>query len=124
MLTIAMLAFLFPDDSPRRVRAPPRPNALCDYNHAFGPNLAEAWRHRGVAWFAKEDFTRAIADFDEALKLNPRLPGACGNRGEARVILGKPDGAEADLERCRALGGTLKPEAERLWHEARQKRAP
>jgi hypothetical protein len=34
------------------------------------------------------------------------------------------DEAEADFARRLALGGTLKPEAERLWREAKQKRSP
>ena len=41
-----------------------------------------------------------------------------------RMMQGKPEEAEADFARCRALGGTLQPSTEQLWREVRQKRAP
>jgi tetratricopeptide (TPR) repeat protein len=37
-------------------------------------NLARAYNNRGFAWTAKGDLARATADFDEALRLNPKLP--------------------------------------------------
>jgi hypothetical protein len=49
------------------------------------------------------------------LKLNPRMADAHGSRGVTWRMQGSLAKAEADFARCRALGGTLKPEAERLW---------
>jgi lipoprotein NlpI len=60
---------------------------LSDLDHAlaFNPRLAEAWDYRGAIWFAKQDFTPAIADFNEALGLStrgwPTLTAAAALRG-------------------------------------------
>ena len=86
--------------------------------------MARAWNHRGVAWFAKKDFAQAIADFDEALKLDPRLADTHCSRGIARLLQDNLTEAEADIARCHALGGTLKPEAEKLLREMKERRAP
>src|SRR5262249_21285136 len=98
--------------------------ALNDLNRALtlNPKLAEAWNHRGIVWFAKQDFTRAAADYDQALKFNPRLADAYVNRGLARLMQGRLSEAEADFARCSELGGKIKPEAERLLREARERR--
>jgi Tfp pilus assembly protein PilF len=95
-------------------------------NHALAldSKLAEAWSHRGVVWFAKRDFTRAIADYDQALKLAPGLAGVYCSRGVTWLAQGKPAEAEADFGRCRALGGLLKPEAEAFLQEMKGRRAP
>jgi Flp pilus assembly protein TadD len=87
---------------------------------ALNTNLAEAWSDRGVARMALQDFAQAISDFDQALKLNPRLAEAYGNRGLARLTQGKLAEAEADFARCRALGRSLTPVAERLLREMKQ----
>jgi len=91
---------------------------------ALNPKLTEAWVYRGAAWFDKQDYSRAIANFDEALRLNPRLADAYVNRGVARLMQGGLAEAEADFARSQELGGTLKPEAERLWREVKERRAP
>ena len=96
--------------------------ALSDLNRALtlDPKITEAWLLRGAAWFVKGDYSRAIVDFEEALKLNPRLANAYECRGVARLMQGKLAEAEADFTRCRSLGGTLTPEAERLMEEKKQ----
>src|SRR5262247_2546977 len=96
--------------------------ALSDLNRALtlNPTIAEVWLLRGAAWLAKRDYSRAVADFDEALKLNPRLADAFCNRGVAHIAQGNVKAAEADFARCRALGGTLKPEAERLMEKMKR----
>ena len=50
-----------------------------------------------MVWFAKQDFTRAIADYDQALKLVSRLAGVYCSRGVTWLAQGKPAEAEADL---------------------------
>jgi len=99
--------------------------ALDDLNRALAidPKLAEAWSYRGVAWSAKRDFTRAITDFNQALKLNPRLAGAYCSRGATRMAQGKLEEAEADVARCRELGGDLMSQAAALLREMKQCRA-
>lgn len=100
--------------------------SLSDLNHALtlNPKMAEAWNHRGAVWFAKQSYTQAVADFDQALKLDPRLADAYGNRGIARLMQDRLAEAEADIARLRELGGSLKPEAERLLREVKERHAP
>jgi len=76
-----------------------------------------------VAWFAKQDYTRAITDFNQALRLNPRLADAYCSRGVTRVAQGKLEEAEADVARCRELGGDLRSKAAALLRELKERRA-
>lgn len=64
--------------------------------------------------FLQGDFAQAIADFDEALKLNPRMADSYCSRGNAWQARDQLAEAEADFKRCRALGGTPEPEAGKL----------
>jgi tetratricopeptide (TPR) repeat protein len=43
-------------------------------------NRAIAYVNRGIAYKSKLDFERALADFDEAIKLDPGQPAAYENR--------------------------------------------
>jgi tetratricopeptide (TPR) repeat protein len=74
-------------------------------------------------WGAKGDFARAIADYDQALRLKPHWADGYGYRGLARLMQGKLAEAEADFARCRSLGGSPKPEAEALLREMKGKGA-
>ena len=38
------------------------------------PKSALAYNNRGVAWSVKKDYDRAIADFTEAIRLDPKMP--------------------------------------------------
>lgn len=46
----------------------------------------------------KKDYDRVIADFDEAIKLDPECAYAYGHRGYARQVKGNLDGAVADYQ--------------------------
>ena len=46
-------------------------------------NLATLFSNRGIEWSNKHDFARAIADFNEAIRLNPQIVLAFYNRGLA-----------------------------------------
>src|SRR3569832_86196 len=48
-----------------------------------GRVLALAYSNRGVEWKAKGDLARAIADYDEAIKADPRQSAAYNTRGIA-----------------------------------------
>jgi len=61
-----------------------------------GPNLALALLHRGNAHYANLDYDRAIADFDEAIRLNPKAANAFNDRAIARRAKGDLDSAIAD----------------------------
>jgi tetratricopeptide (TPR) repeat protein len=44
-------------------------------------DLAVAFYNRGVAYFAKNDLEKSIADYDQSIRLAPELPPAYNNRG-------------------------------------------
>ncbi|MBW4626958.1 MAG: tetratricopeptide repeat protein [Brasilonema octagenarum HA4186-MV1] len=56
---------------------------LADYNQAIklDPNYAQAYYSRGVFYFSKKDYDRAIADFNKAIQLDPHYAQAYNNRG-------------------------------------------
>jgi lipoprotein NlpI len=57
-----------------------------------------AFYNRGNAHVLKGDHDKAIADFDEALKLEPKNASIYNNRGNARGDKGESDAATADFE--------------------------
>jgi tetratricopeptide (TPR) repeat protein len=59
----------------------------------------------------------AGADFDQAIKLAPRLADAWFNRAVVLSQQGRFPEAAADLTSYRELVGKLKPEEEQLWRE-------
>ena len=88
---------------------------------AQSPPAAEDHHKRGLALWQRGELDRAIAEFDKAIELNPRLADTYGNRGLAWLMLGNLAKAQADFARCRALGGTLTPEAERFLREIKRR---
>jgi lipoprotein NlpI len=67
---------------------------------------AMAHYRRGTAYDLKREIDRAIADFDEAIKLDPSLAAAYNDRGNARLVKGDADGAMADYEAAIRLDPT------------------
>jgi tetratricopeptide (TPR) repeat protein len=65
--------------------------------------LSTIYAARGTGWAAKNDFARAIVDFDESLRLNPKNSVALINRGAAWLLRGESDKAIADLDAAAAL---------------------
>lgn len=63
---------------------------------------------RGRSWLAKGDFTRAVADFDAALKLNAKHANALSGRAYANFCQGRFDTAAADF----VLERQVRPDAE------------
>jgi predicted Zn-dependent protease len=58
--------------------------------------LAKTFLNRGNAWKAKGDYERAIADYNEATRLNPQYAHALNNRGNAWEAKGEYERAIAD----------------------------
>jgi len=54
----------------------------------LGKWSADAWAIRGHVWGAKREFARAIADYDQSLRLKPRWADGYGYRGLARLMQG------------------------------------
>ena len=59
------------DDQDRVIAACTR--FLNDRGESQG-NRAGAYNDRGIAWHDKGDLDRAIADYNEAIRLNPKTP--------------------------------------------------
>ncbi|BAT61888.1 lipoprotein NlpI [Variibacter gotjawalensis] len=74
--------------------------AIADYDQLIritpGSGAAEFLVERALLWKFKDDRERAIADFTEAIRLNPRLSSAFGYRGRLLVDLGAFEQAVAN----------------------------
>src|SRR5262245_15878785 len=73
-----------------------------------GDKLAEAFTNRGVGYRLKGDYERALADYNQAIKLNAKFAAAYNNRGVAYDKRGEYDRAILDYEQAIKL----KPSAE------------
>jgi len=62
--------------------------------------LAKTFHSRGVEWIGKGDYDRALADYDEAIRLDPQDPLAYYNRGVARHGKHDYDRAIADYDQA------------------------
>jgi tetratricopeptide (TPR) repeat protein len=58
---------------------------------------AFAYQSRGRAWAERQEYDKALADFEAALKLDPNAPSAYANRGSLRIRLAQYGAAIADL---------------------------
>jgi tetratricopeptide (TPR) repeat protein len=74
------------------------------------PNLAIAYANRGNAYLNSGDNDRAIADYDQAIRLNPKFADALNGRGAAHDNKGEYDLAIADYDQAIKLKPNL-PEA-------------
>ena len=73
-----------------------------DHNESVR-NRAIAYYNRGSAWSDKGDNDRAIADYSEAIRLDPKGAGSYRSRGHANFDKGDFTAAAADLLRASDL---------------------
>jgi Flp pilus assembly protein TadD len=67
------------------------------------PKNVRAFTGRG-AYYAKRDYGRAIADYTEAIRHDPKLASAYSGRGNAYNARGETDRADADFKQAKQLG--------------------
>ena len=68
-----------------------------------GRNLSLLHTNRGVEYGAKDDYDRAIADHDLAIKIDPKNALAYNNRGVVKLKKGDEEGGNADIARAKQL---------------------
>lgn len=85
--------------------------ALADCSAALraNPAFADAFNNRGNVHSRRGEPEQAVADYDCAIKLNPAAPLYYNNRAAAWFEQKQFARAQADLQRCRELGGQPHP---------------
>ena len=66
----------------------------------MSPNYAAAYFNRGLAYRRKPDFDHAIADYDQAIRLDPKNASVLNNRGIVWFEKGDFDRAIADYNQA------------------------
>jgi tetratricopeptide (TPR) repeat protein/predicted aspartyl protease len=79
-------------------------------NHA---GVAAVLASRGLVRLQLGNYDKAIADYDDALKLAPKNPWSLYGRGVAKIRAQKAADGEADLARATALSSTIAEEFKR-----------
>jgi tetratricopeptide (TPR) repeat protein len=72
--------------------------AVVDRGQDSPANIALAYSLRGGAFYYKGDLIRALADYDQAIRLDPAFARAFNNRCWARAVVGRVWEAVADCD--------------------------
>ncbi len=72
-----------------------------------GEKLATIYFWRAVGWNKKGNYAKAIADYDQAIRLGPPSAFSWQNRGISKRAIGDLDGALADINEAIRLDPTL-----------------
>jgi tetratricopeptide (TPR) repeat protein len=70
-------------------------------------NVAIAFYNRGLAYENTEDYDRAIADYSEAIRLNPNDADALFYRGLDKQRKGDKAGAQADMAAAKRINPNI-----------------
>ena len=68
------------------------------------PTVARSYFHRGFAYFQKDQFEKALADYSEAIRLDPKYAAALRDRGYVHVLSGDAEHGLADINAAHAAG--------------------
>ena len=82
---------------------------------------AHAYYNRGIADQSKSDYDRAIADFDQAIAINPKYMASYFSRGRLNLFIGALPKALADLNQASELSPKYAYAA--LWLDIANKRS-
>ena len=77
--------------------------------HELKQTLAVAYHRRGIAYAAKRDFDRAIADYTKAIEIDPEHVGAYNDRGLAYTNKSDYQRAIADVTKAVELSAKSPP---------------
>ena len=70
---------------------------------------AETYYNRGIAYYGKGEYDRAILDYNEALEINPRYAEAYYNRAVSYYYKREYDKAWEDVHKAQVLGCQVPP---------------
>jgi len=79
------------------------PSAVGVHTVRLEPNTAATFDSRGVAYLKLGQWAAAIADYDAALRLNPKLPTALYGRGFARTKMGDLTRGKSDVAAAKSV---------------------
>jgi tetratricopeptide (TPR) repeat protein len=77
--------------------------ALIGSGKEANDNLATAYYNRALAYENNEDYAHAVADYSEAIRLNPNEADALVFRSLNREKIGDKKGAEADMAAAKRI---------------------
>src|SRR5579862_4403656 len=72
-----------------------------------GKGLAWTYNNLGKAYYMKQDYNRALSEYNEALQLDPNDAYAYCGRGMTKTKLGDDSGGQVDISRAQTLMPTL-----------------